>query len=398
MAERFVVVFKTYTWDGFVERQAHRLQAAAAGGDFFISIDETTGSFPNIPFANIDRISNAKVVALGLSDRFERGSLLWWNPDYAHYHFFAKYPDYESYVFVEYDVVVQESIADLVARINRVKADFVARPIDLSDGKWFWRDFHLQVYPHEQLRASLNCFSVYSFRAMEMLFRRRREMADQLGLIYWPSSEAFLATEIGRAGFRQAVLDDFGDGSAYDWFPPTLEEDLPQHPTCSFLHPVLDQQRFVAVNLRSNASPLSFLWPRSTLRRRLARVPASAYLKLLPGAFRRRLLELAREQMQLLRARLRGRRSSARTRQAERKPKSDPTPDPKVIDRIIPRGLIRHHAGKVYTVQVHADLVGDQNMRGGRVPGIHRLLHTLAVHVPGRFAIQPIEREDVKPG
>ena len=40
---RCAVVFKTYAWDGFVERQARRLAEAAGALDFYISVDETNG-------------------------------------------------------------------------------------------------------------------------------------------------------------------------------------------------------------------------------------------------------------------------------------------------------------------------------------------------------------------
>src|ERR1700734_4003125 len=47
---RCAVVFKTYAWDEFVERQAHRLADAAGALDFFVSVDESNGPVGPIPF------------------------------------------------------------------------------------------------------------------------------------------------------------------------------------------------------------------------------------------------------------------------------------------------------------------------------------------------------------
>ena len=98
---------------------------------------------------------------------------------------------------------------------------------------------------------------------------------------YWPLSEVFVATEIHRAGLVARPLSQFGDVSGYAWFPPFLEEDVPLHPGRTFLHPVLDPPRYVALTLKSNAPPLAFLWPSSRERRLLARLPASSYRHLL---------------------------------------------------------------------------------------------------------------------
>src|ERR1700742_4753961 len=99
---RYAVIFKTYTWDSFVHRQASRCRAATGDGDFFIMVDETNRSIGDIPFERVVRTTNAQLVSFGLANRFEVGSLIWWNADYPHYQFQDQYPDYDYYVFVEY--------------------------------------------------------------------------------------------------------------------------------------------------------------------------------------------------------------------------------------------------------------------------------------------------------
>ncbi len=288
---RFAVVFKTYGWDGFVERQARRHVAASVGGDFFISYDETNSSWPGADEASgigpVVRTSNAALVAAGFADRFEHGSLIWWNADYPHYTFFEAHPDYDYYVFVEYDSLIQAPVAELVAAVAASGADYVAEPIAETMERWWWSARHRPTYASGEIRGALNCISILSPRALAHLGQVRRRMGgERVG--YWPLSEVFVATEVHRAGLVARPLSQFGDVSRYGWFPPCLEADLAGQAGRTFLHPVLDPARYVALTLRSNAAPLAFLWPGSRERRLLARLPASSYRHLLwPAALRR---------------------------------------------------------------------------------------------------------------
>lgn len=288
LSDRFAVVFKTYAWDEFVERQAHRLEDVTGSGDFFVSIDETNGAVGPVAFPNVTRFTNADLVRSGLANRFEKGSLLWWNPDYAHYQFLAEHGDYDYYVFIEYDALIQGSIAELIARVVRERVDFVALPFRIPVEEWFWSKTHRQTYPIDEMRGSLNCITVFSRRALMKMRQRRMEMSTDQKVRYWPMSEAFLLTEIARAGYVHRSLEEFGTLGAYDWFPPTLEEDLPHHAGSTFLHPVLDPRRYIETILKSNPPLLSFVLPWSDTRRRLNRVDSERYLHLLPKEFRRR--------------------------------------------------------------------------------------------------------------
>lgn len=286
---RYAVVFKTYAWDSFVHRQALRCADEAGAGDFFISVDETNGCVGPIPFDRVVRTTNAELIASGLPNRFEKGSLLWWNPDYVHYQFHDLHPDYDYYVFVEYDVVIQGGIGPLVERAAALDVDLVALPIPTPKHEWFWTIYHRQTYPLAELQGTLNCVSLFSRRALALLGSRRREMAEGRQTRYWPSSEVFIPTEVGRAGFKHLSLEAFGDVQGYDWSPPLLEDDMPASVGTAFFHPVLDQRRYIAATLRQTLSLRSVVDPRSEVRRKLARFPREAYVPLLAGAARHRL-------------------------------------------------------------------------------------------------------------
>ena len=302
---RYAVVFKTYAWDAFVHRQASRCQAATGPGDFFVSIDETSGPAGPVPFDRVVRTGNAEITALGFADRFEKGSLLWWNPDYVHYHFQERHPEYDYYVFVEYDVVVRTSIERLVRQMAARQADLLHLPILTPKQEWFWTIFHRQTYPFEDLQGSLICVTAFSRRALRMLARRRRDMTRDGTVRFWPMAEVFIPTETARAGYRSLSLAEFGRVDQYQWFPPVLEDDLAGKGGDAFLHPVLDRTRYVTAMLKSTARFRSFLYPRSRMWRSLARFPKQEYLPKLYGAAYRRLRMSLQEK--LLRRKLRRR-------------------------------------------------------------------------------------------
>lgn len=295
---RYAVVFKTYAWDAFVHRQASRCQAATGSGDFFVSVDETGGPVGPVPFDRVVRTRNAEITALGFADRFEKGSLLWWNPDYVHYQFQERHPEYDYYVFVEYDVVVRTSIERMVERMAAQRADLVALPPRTPKQEWFWTIYHRQTYSFEDLQGSLICMTAFSRRALQMLARRRREMTGDAAVRFWPIAEVFIPTEIARAGYRSMSLAEFGGVDQYQSFPPVLEDDLAGTGGDAVLHPVLDRDRYVTAMLKSTARFRSFLYPRSRMWRSLARFPRQEYLPKLYGAAYRRLRMSLKEKYQ----------------------------------------------------------------------------------------------------
>jgi hypothetical protein len=301
---KFAVVFKTYAWDAFVQRQAERLHAASGGGDFFIAVDESNGPIGPIPYERVMRTTNAQLVADGFADRFEAGSLLWWNPDYVHYAFAERYPAYDYVAFVEYDVVVRGNLGRVIGQAAEQQADFVAMPIEAAGRDWFWTLFHRQTYRLAELRGALICVTIMSRRALVWLARRRREMAQDPAARYWPSAEVFLPTELQRGGYSMVSIAQFFDLSQYSNLPQILEGDVPDQGPDALFHPVLDKRRYIDSMLKSTVKISSFADPRSELRRCLARFPAEDYMPLLAPAARRRMRVNLNETLQRARLRL----------------------------------------------------------------------------------------------
>ena len=279
---RCAVVFKTYAWDGFVERQARRLAEAAGNLDFYVSVDETGGAVGPIPFELVIRFTCDDLAASGLAMRSAVGGVLWWNPDYAHYQFLTRCPDYDYYLFVEYDCVVQCSLEQFVVHAMSRGADLVALPISRPFNEWHWMPYQRDVYPADEARLALLNVCLFSSAALARLHQRRLAMSLDPSVRDWPSSEMFVPSEVVRAGMTWLSLADFGDVSHCDWFPPMIEEDLKPGDRKAFLHPVLDRRRYVASLVHNRGS-----LPRGELARTLSRFRREEYAKLIWPAARK---------------------------------------------------------------------------------------------------------------
>jgi hypothetical protein len=226
--------------------------------------------------------------------RFSVGGVLWWNPDYAHYQFLSQHPNYEYYLFVEYDCIARCSLERFVIRAASRGADFVALPIQRPFNKWHWMPYQRDVYPADEVKLALLNVCLFSAAALTMLCQRRLAMGSEPSIRSWPSSEVFVPTEVARAGMTWLSLADFGDVSHCDWFPPTMEEDLRTADRDAFLHPVLDRRRYVSSMLYNCGS-----LPPGELDRALSRFQHEEYAKLIWPAARQRAVR--RVQHKLLR-------------------------------------------------------------------------------------------------
>jgi hypothetical protein len=289
------VVFKAYSWDDFVQRQAERLAAVAGRLDFFVQIDETNGAVGPIPFDRVQRFTCADLEASGLPMRFGLGGVLWWNPDYAHYQFLRYQPNYDYYLFVEYDCVVQCSLENFVSRAAAKGADLVSSPITQKFEEWHWYAYQRDVYQEDEVKLGLLNITLHSANALRLLHQRRLAMAksDSAG---WPSSEVFVPTEIARAGMRCVFLAELGDIAHCNWFPPTVEDNIPPRTRDAFFHPVLDRRRYIASVLNNSG-----MLPAGGLKRALEGLPREEYAHLLWPAAKSRAIRRVRHKLKRLR-------------------------------------------------------------------------------------------------
>ena len=237
----FAVVLKTHVWDEFVERQLARLRSYCGDGTLIVLADESAGPLEGIPHDRVVRLTTEKLVAMGLADASPRGNLIWWNTDYPNYYLRREADAFDYYVFVEYDAAVLAPLDDVVAEVAARELDFVTLPTREDRVEWHWTRLHEQVYPGDALKRSLNCVSVFSARAVDLLLARRLEMTAEYHdgrLAFWPMNEVFVASEMARAGYRTASLAEFGDVGRYSTRSATSRGSCASSSTCpSTSHP-----------------------------------------------------------------------------------------------------------------------------------------------------------------
>jgi hypothetical protein len=110
---------------------------------------------------------------------------------------------------------------------------------------------------------------------VEFLLERRRSLTalyEAGEIASWPNNEVFIPTEMYNNDFVVRTIAEFGRTDRYGWWPPTLEDDLPLLQDQAFLHPVLDERRYVASCMRfSNLLSYRSYFRDSQLRNLLSR-------------------------------------------------------------------------------------------------------------------------------
>jgi hypothetical protein len=301
---RYAVIFRTHFWDDFCDRQLRRLREQVGTGDIFVLVDETRGHVAGIPTERVFRLTDQMVLDAGYPQAGE-GSIQWFSGDVPMYLFRAANPDYVYYVQLEYDVNVHVPLDDVIARVHADRADVVTLEKRGTAPDWYWMPSVKGVYREEEVTHRLICLSIFSGTALDRLATARQAQAvaykrgDFPG---WPFCEAYIPMEGAKLGLRMTELSRYGDTGHYDWWPPYPERALPALTGHAFVHPVLDQQRFLP-SITKYPNVRALVTPNSVFHQRLRKMGTEAYLKLLvSGRFRALLARAIREKWERGRA------------------------------------------------------------------------------------------------
>jgi hypothetical protein len=180
----------------------------------------------------------------------------------------------------------------LVSQMHADGIDYLGLPLRKKVSDWPWIESHSPIYKREEIRLALSCFAIFSRRAMRFLRKRRCAMSASFAsgeVPFWPNNEAFIPTEIELAGLKAASIADYGNTDAFDWWPPSFELDVASAKADHFLHPVLDQSRYIKSLVHHWPNILSLLRPASGLRKKLRRFPPNAYWPVLIRELKERL-------------------------------------------------------------------------------------------------------------
>ena len=284
MAPRYAVLFKCHFWDDFAQRQLERLKARAARADIFIFIDQTNGVVGEVGHdeERVIRATEADLEPLGLAS-YTQFSQFWFSADYALHILTRRQPDYDYFVMVEFDLVLNRDLDDIIDTIARDEVDFVSHPIPEPPIEQFhWLYTAEGVYEMSEMRHWLTCIAVFSNRAAHRLYERRVELSARYKageIPSWPMCELAIPTEMNIGGFKMMPLGELGSLEFYQWTPPYDEASLPALESGTFVHPLLDAKRFLTNIMRWHPKHEEFFDKESMLWRRFGG-PASKRLAL----------------------------------------------------------------------------------------------------------------------
>jgi hypothetical protein len=284
---RTAVIFRTHFWDEFAQRQFDRLLAHSQGTDVFVLVDETSGPVAGISHDRVVRVTEQEIIDMGFAAAGS-GNLLWFNGDYPLYRFQQLYPAYDYYFQLEYDVVLNGEVSDLVEAAWHEKVDFVGLTKGEATQDWPWLSTCADAYEPSAVEHQLICIALFSARALHHLWQRRLVLSQaysQGDIKAWPMCEGFIATELAQTDMTCRELSAFGDTSLYDHWPPFLEADLNFLSAHAFIHPLLDEQRYVGSLLKYHVGLPGYLNPTSVFHRKLRRLPPRQYVSALVSTF-----------------------------------------------------------------------------------------------------------------
>ena len=246
----YAVLFKCHDWQPFEQRQLERLRQRVRSGEIFVFADNSKGDVSGIdhPAEQILQGGKAEAQAIGL-EHVNDAPVFWFSNDYPLHIFSRKYPDYDYYLMIEYNVVPNADFDALVHRLSALNVDFVGEPIRVPFAEWPWRSSCEGWYDSVQILHWLSCFAVFSNRAAHLLYERRVAAGQKLraGLVQsLPMCEAVIPTELRLAGMNLMKLKALGDTTHFDTAPHYPEARLEDYSGLSFVHPVRDEQRFLA--------------------------------------------------------------------------------------------------------------------------------------------------------
>ncbi|MBS0641519.1 MAG: hypothetical protein JSS43_16760 [Proteobacteria bacterium] len=249
MTPSYAVLFKCHDWRAFERRQLDRLAQRARSADIFVLADKTKPGVAAIdhPAERTFYLDAGDARAIGL-EHVHGAPVFWYSNDYPLHIFAQRYRHYQYYLMIEFDVVVNADLDSLIRNLQAKAIDFVGEPIRTPLAEWPWRDGCGGWYADADIRHWLTCISAFSNRAAHHLYRRRVAASARLRggeVESLPMCEAVVPTELHLAGFHLVPLSQLGSAVHFSTAPYYPEERLAAFAQEDFVHPVLDEDRFL---------------------------------------------------------------------------------------------------------------------------------------------------------
>lgn len=189
-----IIAFRTHIWNDDIEYMARRLKGSFSKADFVILADESreildVGDFPKIGHTsdfsefNIPNIPGQKT--------------LWYNADYPLYALRKALPNYNHYIMIENDVLININLDPLITSLEKKQTDLIAHNILSIPDHWVFKD---TITPY--FKNSKYCFLpvlALSARAIDHLLMKKQEISylyNNDNSIIWPYCEGFIPSAV----------------------------------------------------------------------------------------------------------------------------------------------------------------------------------------------------------
>ncbi len=240
----YLTLFRTHVWDDTVAAAADRARTLAGSGEFVIAADESKGKLPVAGFQVFGHTEDFS--ALGLPG-VPVGRVMWWNSDYVLYAARAAFPQFDYYLLLEFDVLLNCAVQEVVNAAGAIGADLVAHDLRRIGPDSIWYST-ISGFSENPLWAFLP-FLLVSGRAVDAMLRLRKDLARQHagGMVNdWPYCETFVPTAIvQKSNMRFAPLGDFVDVGSLRYRPFLSVRDPGLSVPNSVAHPLLGGVRFI---------------------------------------------------------------------------------------------------------------------------------------------------------
>ncbi len=243
----YAVLFKVRSWNAYLARQLERIRSKVRLGQVFIVVDESSGRVEGLDDLADERVIRITDVAASEAGFPHSGHhpTFWYNKDYPLHMFFKAFPAFAYYVMMDAEAAIMMDIDELVRKVAMSHSDFVGEPLPVALTEWYWRYSCNDLYEIGQIKPHYLYVSIFSNRAVQILFQRRLVLAQKFvsaEIAVMPFSEAAVPSELAMAGLKLSPLSDFGSTSSYDWAAGFVETRLSELEDPGFVHPVVEYE------------------------------------------------------------------------------------------------------------------------------------------------------------
>lgn len=236
--KKVAYLHKIHFWDDFVQASSEHARRQFGNESFFLLADQTNKVYETDNFSNICYTAG-KLQTMGLYIDPLDPSPMWSNGDYSWYFARQQLPDYDYYVFGEFDVWFNIDFNRLIDPMIDYELDVLVADYQELDKDWY--HYHTASWNYSPVCSMLTVFGVYSGVWLDHMFNKRLELSARAKtetLPAWPFVEAFVGSESRRVWSRVGWLSRFFDTSKCRWapeYPGSLIHDIPFG---TIIHPI----------------------------------------------------------------------------------------------------------------------------------------------------------------